>query len=385
MIEFNITDVDLSFNETFRWIFSGLNVNISQCSLDSVYITVQSKRWPNDTELFQKTAVVMIHNSTFGSLYLEPGTKAQITRCYIDGEFKVRATLIIASNSDVSIQNCHFINFINENDSTILFGQNNSQVTIENSVFTKHNSSKGVLFLQNNSSMQISTSLISQNVAFTLWYSSITLYNGIHAFVKNTTFTNNTALAGGVMNALEQCKITLDNCSFSSNKAIAVKSLNITKDPNIEITDKYGKFTSWSLNSFNQTLLLHQKSKSIQGKKLNISKSLTGHHLDQNNIRTFAHIIPTLINQTSLRLQAPEVIPAERMKSSRKSTVRPRDQNNTGTSMLIVPILLYQASSNAKEPETRADDQTNRLINSSTLGNTVWLEDLPTGLEEPFM
>ena len=88
----------------------------------------------NNSEYLVEETKIQIYNSSFRSLDLEPGTKAQITQCYIDGEFKDRPTLITANNSDVSIQNCRFDHFMNENGSTILFGFNNSHVTIENSV-----------------------------------------------------------------------------------------------------------------------------------------------------------------------------------------------------------------------------------------------------------
>ena len=101
---------------------------------------------------------------------------------------KPRPTLITANNSDVSIQNCHFANFINENGSTVLYGHNYSHVTIENSVFVQHNSSKGVLFLQNNSFMFINDSTYSDNVASSPGYSPISLRDGIQAAVINTMY-----------------------------------------------------------------------------------------------------------------------------------------------------------------------------------------------------
>ena len=173
----------------------------------------------NETEHLVENPQITIHNSSFGSLDLNPGTKALITDCYIDAEFKQRSTLITANNSDVSIQNCHFENFVNENGSTILFGHNNSHVTIENSVFLKHTSSKGVLFLRDNSSMHLSSSTISDNVGTSLDFSSITLQHGIHAVIRNATFRNNSAFIGGVLIAEDHCQLTLDNCTFSSNQS----------------------------------------------------------------------------------------------------------------------------------------------------------------------
>ena len=224
----NVTDVTLSVNEMFQWIFSGLNVNVSQCNINSIHIFVQP-----DKQMAENPEII-IHNSSFSSLDLQLGTKAQITDCYIDAQFKPRPTLITASNSDVSIQNCHFGNFINENGSTVLYGQYYSHITIENSVFIQHNSSKGVLFLENNCYMFINNSTHSHHVATSFSYSPLSLKDGIDAVVINTVFINNSAVNGGALIARFQCKIALTNCTFTSNKAITGKALSISKNPNLQ-------------------------------------------------------------------------------------------------------------------------------------------------------
>ena len=165
----------MSFNQTFQWIFSGFDLNVSQCIFKSVDFAVQSKIWSKETKQIQKPATVMIHNGSFGSLDLKPGTKVLITQCCIDGEFKDRFTLITAKNSQISIQNCQSKNFINENGFTFIFWHNNRNITIENSVFIQHNSSDGVLLIQNHLSILIIGSLISQNVTYR--YSFITMLN----------------------------------------------------------------------------------------------------------------------------------------------------------------------------------------------------------------
>ena len=284
-----VTDVDLSFNETYQWIFSGLNVNIWQCNVNPISIVVQSERLPNHTEHVVENPEIVIQNSSFGSLDLNPGTKAQITDCYIDAQFKPRLTLITANNSDVLFQDCHFGNFINENGSTVLYGHDNSHIAIENSVFIQHSSSKGVLFLHNNSSMGISSSSISQNVASSPGYSSITLQDEIHAVVHNTVFRNNSALVGGAVIAQDECRVTLTNCTVSSNKAITGKTSHIFKNSNIRRATRT---------------------------------------LDQNTIRLYTPISPTLFNQTSLGDKRRKVIaPRLLVKSSilKKISVQKED------------------------------------------------------------
>ena len=215
-----VADVALSSNETFQWIFSGLNVNLSQCCLDSICITTKSDSQSNDMEHLVENPKITIFNSSFGSLRSNPQTEAQITDCYIDAQFKPRPTLITANNSDVSIQNCHFGNFINENGSTVLYGHYYSHITIENSVFIQHNSSKGILFLQNNCSLSFTNSSISQNVASSLGYSAITFRDGVQATMHSSVVENNSAFMGGAFNSQGGCNLKLTNCTFSKNKAI---------------------------------------------------------------------------------------------------------------------------------------------------------------------
>ena len=365
-----VADVTLSFNETFtfQWIFAGLNVNVSQCRLDSGRVIVQPCQ-SNNTEYLIEEPEIVIHNSSFGNLDLNPGTKAQITDCHINGEFKDRPTLITANNSEVSIQNCQLRNFINEKGSTILFGHNNSHVTIENSDFIQHNSSKGSLFLQNTSSLLISSSKISQNVAFTLGYSAITLLHGINADVHNTVFNNNSALVGGALIAEDRCQVVLSNCTFFSNKAITGKTLTVLKNTNVEMTasssDINGTFTPWSQTSFNQTRLQHRKPESRAAEKLNISKRRTRQHRNQKSIGTIrpTHAQPpadpdTLFNQTSSHPLKPEAVAKKMMNISRKSTP-------------IVHMLFNQTSLAPIEPEVNVSNQTHRLMNSSVLKITA--------------
>ena len=214
-----VADVTLSFNETFQWTFSGLNVNVSKCRLDSIGIIMEPSQSNNTKYLVEETKII-IHNSSFKSLDLETETTALIIECYIDAEFKPRPTLITVNNSDVSIQNCHLENFLNEKGSTVLQGSGKSHVEINNSVFIQHNCSKGILFLQQNCSLSINNSLISQNVASSQGFSAITLQDGIYADIRNSVVENNSALMGGLINAKHQCLINITNCTFSGNKAL---------------------------------------------------------------------------------------------------------------------------------------------------------------------
>ena len=262
-----MTDVDLFYNETLTWIFSRLNVKIWRCNVDPIGIVVQTESQSNQTEHLVENPEIVIHNSSFSSLDLNAGSKAQITDCYINAQFKPRPTLITANNSDVSIQNCHFVNFINEKDASFLYGHYYSHVIIENSVFIQHNSSKGVLFLQNNCYMFIINSTHSHNVASSPGYSAISLKDRIYTVMMNTVFSNNSALRGGAVIAIFQCKIALTNCTFSSNKAFSERNMSISKNPNLQKSfGTPGQNTSKTVRPANTTLFNQTSSDSKKHK-----------------------------------------------------------------------------------------------------------------------
>ena len=295
----------MSFNETFQWTFSGLNVNASKSRLDSIGIIMEQCQ--SSTEYLTEEPKIIIYNSTFHGLDVNPVTKALITQCNIDGQLFPRPTLITANNSYVSIENCYFENFINENSSTILHGSSNSHVTIENSVFIKHNSSEGVLFLQNNSSLQISNSLILYNIVTSLGYSSITLYDGTNAAVNSTTFKNNSGLAGGSLIAVDQCQVTLTNCTFSSNEAITTeKTANIQKISNKVTTEKTANIQKiLSLQRTSHSSHGNATYKPISPTTFNLTTlrylPRGPHTRDRNNTRSFMPISLRLFNLTPRR------------------------------------------------------------------------------------
>ena len=80
----------------------------------------------------------------------------------------------------------------------------------------------------------MSSSLILQNTASSPSYSTISLQDRIHADVHDTVFRNNSALVGGAMFAQDECRVTLKNCTLTSNKAITAKALSISKNPNLQ-------------------------------------------------------------------------------------------------------------------------------------------------------
>ena len=229
-----INDVLMPHNETSVWVFSGLNVRVSQSNLSPIKIRVQTKQHTVNASGKVKNPNIVIYNSSFESLDLKPGTNAQITDCYVDAVYDSRPTLITANNARVLIQNSTFERCVNENGSTALLAQNNSQTTIENSLFRRHNSSMGIFLLADTCTLNMTYSTIAQNVAFSAGFSPITLYEGSQAAISGSTFTSNSAMKGGALTAEGGCRVKISNCTFSSNTAVAGGALSLTKNTTLD-------------------------------------------------------------------------------------------------------------------------------------------------------
>ena len=87
---------------------------------------------------------ISFNNSSFRRLDLFPETRAEIIDCYIDAKNESRPTLIKANKSHINIENSEFLRFVNDNGSTILNGENNCSISVDNSMFTAHQSQLGV-------------------------------------------------------------------------------------------------------------------------------------------------------------------------------------------------------------------------------------------------
>ena len=162
--------------------------------------------------------------------------------------------------------------------------------------------------------MRITSSLFSQNVAFTLAYSTITLYDRTKVAVKSTTFKNNSALAGGALIAVDQCQVTLTNCTFASNKATTGKTANARK---FLIPER----NSYSFDE-NKTYKPIDPTKFKKTSSTFLHRAV--HNQDQNNTGSFTPRSLALLNQPSVRkkITSHRVHLLVRRSSSRKNSAQ---------------------------------------------------------------
>ena len=237
----NVLDLILSLNETSIWILSDINAAIRNSELESVQIVLQTNSKSSNSSIMMGNPEITIQNSSCGSLDLKPGTKAKITDCYIDARYSPRPTLITANNAVVLIQNCYFKRFSSENGSTILHGQNSSLLTVANSSFTNHNGDKGIILLHDNCSAYFVLSGISGAIVSSRGFSAITLNDHTKATIKDSSFTNDSAMIGGSLSATGQGHVKLENCTFSLNEAEAGGALAMTQNTILEMIDCYAE------------------------------------------------------------------------------------------------------------------------------------------------
>ena len=108
------------------------DVDVSYCDLTELHLTIQSE--PSSHNVVENSKIT-IHNSSFRTLDLQPGTEALITDCYMNKELSSRHTLITASTCKITVQDCFFGNFANKNGPTIIYVHSSSTVVIQASNF----------------------------------------------------------------------------------------------------------------------------------------------------------------------------------------------------------------------------------------------------------
>ena len=206
-----VTNVILPSDQDLYWTFFELNIKFNHCQLNSLDLRFL-KSDPHKTTLIP---TIILTNSSFRSLDLQPETRAEIVDCYIDAQNESRPTLIKANNSDVKIEKSKFLRFVNENGDTILDAQKCS-VSVENSVFSGHSSHRSVLYLENNSHMEISITTFNENRASSVG-GAIQIQNHVNLTITNCTFVENYARCGGAIWG-DQATLTINNSTFRRNK-----------------------------------------------------------------------------------------------------------------------------------------------------------------------
>ena len=205
---------NVRLSTTRSWTLIGLNMNIKKSNLDSLDFALQQQQ-----HLVENTKIT-IHNSSFGSLDLGSGTKADITNCNVDARLRPRKTLIVAKNASVTIKDCQFERFRSKRAPTILYGSNNSEVIITSTVLSKNRGLYGVVFLHDNCSINVENVHVSDNIAYGKGFSTFVFWNGVTATITNAHFDSNMAFFGGSIWAANDSSIECVTCIFNRSEAL---------------------------------------------------------------------------------------------------------------------------------------------------------------------
>ena len=202
--------MNVSWNRTFEWSFSELNVNISHCDLGLSQLNIQPSREINP--------LITIRNISFGSLNLQSGTAAIVANSHIDAHFTLRPTFITANSSNVLITNSYFTQFVTLNGPTLFRGHSGCSLTIENSTFVNHRGSHGILYMHRGYSMVLTESSFLRN---TLKNSPVIVLRSIQLKIHQSLFANNSAPSGGALTA-SYATLYIDETTFIGNRAAKV-------------------------------------------------------------------------------------------------------------------------------------------------------------------
>ena len=210
-----VADVILTSDQDFYWTFSGLNVYFNHCELNSPELQFMKD---DDSENTREIPTIMINNSSLRSLDLHSETRAEIIGCYINAQNESRPTLIKANNSHIVIKNSEFLNFVNENGSTIVNGENNCSISVENSVFAEHYSKLSVFYIHDNCQMKIRNTIFKRNRA-KIKGGATRVESHSRISVIDCYFDDNSAKYGGATYGDRHVTLEISSTEFNNNKA----------------------------------------------------------------------------------------------------------------------------------------------------------------------
>ena len=197
-------------------ILSGVSANISQSNMGDLHIHVRNHLSADHLEL---KPWININNSTFGHLDLQSNTEAMIKDTAIDALLKPRSTLIVSKASRVTIEDCHFSGFVNENESAVIHATDSTALTIANSVFDNNHGLYGIVLAAEKCFVNVLDTVFSNNIAYQFRYSALTIMMGVTMTMNNSVFESNVASKGGVIWAENGCEVNTFSCVFMANEA----------------------------------------------------------------------------------------------------------------------------------------------------------------------
>ena len=218
--QFGTHTVSIS-NLTFKSIRTldivGLNVNIFYCDMKSLHLVIQNEPFSHN---MVENVKLTSHNSSFGSLDLQPRTEATVTECYIGGKVKRNKPLISAVDSNVQIKDCHFRNLENRNGPTVLHATYNTMVRMINTSIVRNRGLHGGMMLINKCSLYMTNVKIIENIGHEKGYPTISIRAKTKCMIQDSIFLNNAAFNGGAIWASDNSVLQCTNTLFENNMAI---------------------------------------------------------------------------------------------------------------------------------------------------------------------
>ena len=208
--------INLKTDSSHRWKLIGVSANIAFSRLSSWHFLLERAATQDVSDI----PTINIHNSSFGSLDLQPETKAKVTHCFIDARFRSTPTLISATNATVLITDSHLSRFKSNRGPTVISGSNNSQISIADTSIVKNCGILGTVFLADHCYINITNVFIADNVADEFGISSVVFWNGVFATINNSRIVNNRAVFGGAVSALSYTYMEVTNTTFQMNEAL---------------------------------------------------------------------------------------------------------------------------------------------------------------------
>ena len=152
-------------------------------------------------ESYKGIGMVLVQNSSIGSIITGPGFNITVMDSYIAGSERIQETLLKVENSSILLRNCTFLKNtrIDGSKSIILKAKAFSYISIENCFFLNNTGQGNVITAENGTTVHVGNSIFRSNVIVKDLCTIFSISSSSSLAIADSEFSDNFAPAGGIL------------------------------------------------------------------------------------------------------------------------------------------------------------------------------------------
>ena len=199
-----------------EWKITGLNVVIQNSTFTEVKLSAYNVKNTSGRKFIE------IDSSKIHQLKVKGGYNVTFSKCHFFDQI-LESIIINVERSAMNVINCTFHNLNRIGGGPSIIKAFNSKVLIRSVQWTNNYATNGLIQVSNNSQLTLENSLFRENgylLAMFLTLPVISVKFNSSVKIQNSNFVNNSALFGGCISAGQNTTVMMYNSTFHGNTAI---------------------------------------------------------------------------------------------------------------------------------------------------------------------